>query len=280
MFNNFPAVFLAVMATLLLGACAGVASHATRLQHSDALAAASGWQRIDLDAGTFQMAAWAPATSAEEAVLTVYIEGDGQAWITRTLVSPDPTPIHPTALELALRHPRGAAAYLARPCQYVAGADARNCSPVFWTDKRFAPEVVAATMIAVDQLKARAGARRLVLVGFSGGGAVAALVAARRNDVDMLITVAGNLDHKAWTDHHHVPPLTGSLNAADAWQALAGLRQRHFIGGADTVINRATIAPYVARFPPGQRPQVTVIDGHDHQCCWARDWPALLASPP
>ena len=271
--------FLSVAATFLLAACAGVPGSMTRLQHANDLAAAAGWKRLDLDAGPFRLAAWMPATPVQDAVLTVYMEGDGLAWITRTVVSPDPTPIQPTALQLALRHPQGAAAYLARPCQYVTGADARNCAPAYWTDKRFAPEVVAAAMVAVDQLKAQTGASRLVLVGFSGGGAVAALVAARRNDVDMLITVAGNLDHKAWTDHHHVPPLAGSLNAADAWQALAGLPQRHFIGGADTIVNRATIAPYIARFPPGQRPQVTVIDGYDHQCCWARDWPALLASP-
>jgi hypothetical protein len=45
---------------------------------------------------------------------------------------------------------------------------------------------------------------------------VASLVAARRHDVVRLVTVAGNLDHLAWTTLHGVSPLTGSLNPADA----------------------------------------------------------------
>ncbi len=277
MLNKSVARLLALLTAVLSSACADLSS-ATRLRHADELAAVAGWQRIYLDAEPFRLAAYVPARTSGGAALTVYIEGDGLAFITRSQVSLDPTPLRPTALELALRHPQGAAAYLARPCQYVAGTDARNCSAAYWTDARFAAEVVTATGKAVDQLKERAGARSLVLVGFSGGGAVAALVAARRSDVDMLITVAGNLDHRAWTDYHHVPPLTASLNAADAWQALAGLPQRHFMGSEDGVINRTVMASYIARFPPGQRPQVRVIDGYDHHCCWARDWPALLAA--
>ncbi|MET0962642.1 MAG: alpha/beta hydrolase [Noviherbaspirillum sp.] len=274
MFNRSPVRVMAALSAILLSACAGL-SPETRLRHADELAAASGWQRTLLDAEPFRLAAYLPA-ELRGAVLTIYIEGDGLAWISRSQASLDPTPLRPIALELALRHPNGAAAYLARPCQYVSGADARNCAPAYWTDARFAPEVVAAAGKAVDQLKARAGAGRLVLVGYSGGGAVAALVAAGRRDVDMLVTVAGNLDHRAWTAHHGVPPLTGSLNPADAWQALVGLPQRHLLGSEDRTINRASIASYIARFAPAQQPQLRIIDGYDHQCCWARDWPALL----
>jgi hypothetical protein len=50
------------------------------------------------------------------------------------------------------------------------------------------------------------------------------------------------------------------------------------MGSEDGTINRAVMASYIARFPAGQRPQVRVIEGYDHHCSWARDWPALLAA--
>ena len=137
----------------------------------------------------------------------VRIEGDGLAWLSRSQVSADPTPMQPVALELAMRQPGGAAAYLARPCQYVQGPDARNCATAWWTDRRFAPEVVTASSLAIDQLKLRFSAQRLVLVGYSGGGAIAALVAAQRHDVALLVTVAGNLDTQAWTALNRITPL-------------------------------------------------------------------------
>ncbi|GAB2181920.1 hypothetical protein DLREEDagrD3_21430 [Denitratisoma sp. agr-D3] len=49
------------------------------------------------------------------------------------------------------------------------------------------------------------GARRLTLVGYSGGAA--ALLAARCSDVVRLVTIAGNLDHRAWTRYHHITTL-------------------------------------------------------------------------
>jgi hypothetical protein len=50
-------------------------------------------------------------------MLTVYIEGDGFAWLSRSQASYDPSPLNPVGLELALRHPLGESAYLARTCQ-------------------------------------------------------------------------------------------------------------------------------------------------------------------
>lgn len=212
--------------------------------------------------------------------LTVYIEGDGLAWITSSQVSLDPTPMRPIALELALRHPRGTAAYLARPCQYVEGTAAGNCSSTWWTDRRFAPEVIEASNAAVDQLKFRFGAREVELVGYSGGGAVAALVAARRHDVSRLVTVAGNLDTVRWTSSHQVSPLAYSLNPADAWPALARIPQVHLVGQRDTNVTQKVVESYVARFPPGERPTLRVLEGFGHSCCWAENWAELYDGLP
>lgn len=262
-----------------LSACVNL-SPQIRWQHADQLAAQAGWQKLRIPTAEFILAAYAPKTNLASDTLTVYIEGDGLAWLSASHVSDDPTPRNPIGLELALRQPQAAAAYLARPCQYVADADARNCRTAFWTSARFAPEVIAASDQAISQLKQRVKASRLVLVGYSGGGAVAALVAARRKDVVQLITVAGNLDHRAWTALHQVPPLDGSLNPADAWQALAHIPQWHFVGARDVVVSQAIANAYATRFPAQLQPSIIVVPAFTHACCWVEQWPTLIRGLP
>lgn len=263
----------------LLPGLAGCLNLAPQLRrdNADQLAAASGWERVRLPAGRFVLAGYLPGNiPATAATLTIYIEGDGLAWINGSLISLDPTPIRPMGLALALRHPHGAAAYLARPCQYVEGADAQGCSPRYWTGHRFAPEVVESASQAVDMLKQQFQAKQLVLVGYSGGGAVAALVAARRHDVALLVTVAGNLDHQTWTEQHHATPLTGSLNPADAWRQLLDVPQLHFVGDRDQVVGRKAAEAFANHFPADRRPEIRIIPGFDHICCWAEQWPELF----
>lgn len=276
-----------LMAGILVG-CA-VPSPGERVRLAGQLVAEANWRPLRLHTASFTLAAYVPTQKpAQESTsssvgsastsdtLTVYLEGDGLAWISRSQVSLNPTPLEPTALKLALRHPGTAAAYLARPCQYVYGPDARNCSKAYWTDQRFSPEVVVAVNEAVDQLKTRAGARRITLVGFSGGGAVAALVAARRTDMRMLITIAGNLDTDAWTKHHGITPLDGSLNPADQWQLLRSVQQLHFVGSDDSVVPEAVIRSYLNRYPTDLRPELRVVQGFGHHCCWEQQWANLI----
>lgn len=47
---------------------------------------------------------------------------------------------------------------------------------------------------------------------------------------------AGNLDHRAWTEYHHLPPLIQSLNLADYKETFALIPQVHYIGENDKVI--------------------------------------------
>ncbi len=266
-------IFLIVMLLALAG-CADL-SPQSRWQHADQLAGKTGWKKLRIPAGSFVLSAYVPGSMAQSDTLTVYIEGDGLAWLSRSQPSNDPTPLNPIGLELAMRHPQGAAAYLARPCQYVEANDSANCRRYFWTDGRFAPEVIEASNQAVGDLKQRSGATKLVLVGYSGGGAVAALVASRRKDVIRLVTVAGNLDHRRWTDVHHVPALKGSLNPADAWQALVTLPQLHLVGGRDEVVSHYVADSYISRFPADRRPPVLILPDFDHVCCWVDRWPSI-----
>jgi pimeloyl-ACP methyl ester carboxylesterase len=240
------------------------------------LAAAAGWRWQSLAAGPFDLAvALRPSTGGD--TLTVYIEGDGLAYLSPTERAMDPTPTDPLALRLALAHPgNGPVAYLARPCQYRAVASGRNCRSDYWTVARYAPEVVDSAGIALDQLKARLGsATRLILVGYSGGGAMAALLAERRNDVVGLVTVAANLDLEQWVHANGLTPLRGSLDpAADAGR-LATLPQIHFVGAQDRMVDGRVASAFLSHQAAGARASIVEIEGQDHACCWATAWPAL-----
>ncbi|AVO55914.1 alpha/beta fold hydrolase [Ectopseudomonas mendocina] len=261
----------AALLTLVVG-CATLPTPEQRAHTADKLAAERGWAAQNLEAAPFQLRAYLPKAAADD-TLVIYLEGDGFAWLTSTRPSTDPTPLTPVALQLALAQPSGAVAYLARPCQFIATQPA--CSRDYWTDARFAPEVVDSLAQAVDQLKARVGARQLILVGYSGGGALALLLAARRDDVARVVTVAGNLDPQAWTTHHRLQPLKRSLSPADQRLALAGTRQQHLAGGRDRIVPAALASAFNDASPPGTPSRVYLLPEHDHACCWARDWPSL-----
>ncbi|MCD8562495.1 MAG: hypothetical protein LRY54_00110 [Alphaproteobacteria bacterium] len=115
---------------------------------------------------------------------TVYIEGDGLAWLSRNEISLDPTPTNPVALNLAAMDKAKNVAYLARPCQFSKMIDKNTACPAkYWTNERFAPDVINAMNAALDNIKHQYDITEFNLVGFSGGANIAALLAAARTDV-------------------------------------------------------------------------------------------------
>lgn len=257
-----------------LAGCTTIPSAAARRQTADEVAAARDWRRSTIAAPGFELTAYVAQRITPDEKLTIYIEGDGLAWISADTPSLDPTPRDPLALRLALAQPSGNAAYLARPCQFV-GIDSPRCSQRYWTRARFAAEVIEAMDAGVTQLKSRFGARQLTLVGYSGGAAVAALLAARRPDVERLVTVAGNLDHRAWTTYHRISPLADSLNASDQADQLRTIRQTHFFGSLDDVIPPALALNLPSGLRGPQNQHLKFMKGYDHRCCWNENWPRL-----
>jgi predicted esterase len=264
------------LSLFLLSACVTLTSSEHRDDTANQLAANHNWQAELIQTSHFDLISYQPEQDAKETLLTVYIEGDGLAWVTKNTVSTDPTPINPTGLKLAINHTQGNAVYLARPCQYTGGSEARNCTKHDWTDSRFSEQVIASTNEAISTLKTEFGAEQLQLVGYSGGGAVAALVTARRSDVIKLITVAGNLDHQAWTTFHHISPLSNSLNPAEYQKQLANIKQVHFVGANDNVIPPFLAQQFVAGFDNQTQADVVIVPNQEHNCCWDKIWTDLM----
>ncbi|RQO68118.1 alpha/beta hydrolase [Aquitalea sp. FJL05] len=260
---------------LLLSACAQLPDGASRLAQSQRLLQAKGWQGQYLQAGDFSLFSAGPvAQAAGNQPITVYLEGDGLAWLNSDTPSDDPTPLRPVGLQLALQQPDGVAVYLARPCQYAQPMPPQ-CQQAWWTAARFSEPVVAALDQALDQLKLQYGARQINMVGYSGGAALALLLAERRSDVQLLISVAGNVDPAGWIRLHALSPLQGSLDP------LAQLSQLHaghvwlLSGAEDENIPPALAAGVAAHLTAHLPVTLRTMPGFTHPCCWVETWPAL-----
>lgn len=212
-------------------------------------------------------------------LLVVYLEGDGFAWINRYRLSPDPTPKNSLVLALMVQDPNPAVLYLGRPCQYLGEAVA-DCPSQYWSSHRYAPEVVAAMGGAIDTLKQSVQAEEIILVGYSGGGTIGALLAAQRADVRGLITVAANLDVAAWTAHHQVSPMPHSWNPVDFAQGLANVPQFHWAGKQDQQVPPAILHAYLRHLHNPVAVTVQEVPDFDHACCWVSSWPTWLAKVP
>jgi pimeloyl-ACP methyl ester carboxylesterase len=234
---------LAIALSLLLAACAsgGDIAGAGRLEPAVVKGPAFDLQTWRRDDGS--------------APLTVYIEGDGFAYLDQNTASSDPTPRDAIGLRLAAADPGLAVLYIARPCQFVRDS---RCTPRDWTVDRFNERMVAAIDAAIGPQQ-----RKLILVGYSGGGVIAAQIATRRRDVERLITVAAPVDLDRWTRRLNLSPLG---------HAPIDVRVPHvaFAGELDARV------PLDTATLPGAR-QI-VVPGFDHRCCWAREWPRLKAS--
>jgi len=215
-----------------------------------------------------------PARGLAEGPLTIYLEGDGQPWRSGQPAA-DPTGKHLLALALMLQD-QAPSAYVTRPCYHaVVMPDA--CDVELWTGARYGAAVVAAVRSAiVDAERELGGGRGLRLVGYSGGGVLALLVAAELGRADVqVVTVAANLDTQAWSDHHRVLPLSLSRNPATDLPDQLPYTAVHLIGSADTIVPPQTLAGFKRRYPGHEYRE---FPGFDHQCCWASQWQQILAN--
>jgi pimeloyl-ACP methyl ester carboxylesterase len=148
-----------------------------------------------------------------------------------------------------------------------------QCRPSVWTSERYSAAVVGSMTAAVARYCAEHRFDRVLLVGYSGGGALAALMAPRLPDAVGLVTIAGNLDTDAWTQLHGYLPLTGSLNPA-LQPPLRGVMQWHFAGALDSNVPPDLAQRYRGEVPPER---FLTYPRFDHVCCWRREWPRMFA---
>lgn len=266
--------YLLIVLVFLLSGCVSDEGR----ERADVLAKRTGLNSKYLQTSTFILRSWSRMTDPTQPV-HVYIEGDGFAWISRSRPSDNPTPRQPTGLMLAAADSAANVVYLARPCQFIGPPLPANCSATWWTDNRFSPQIVQAMDEAITlAVKAWPGIA-IELVGYSGGGAIAAVIAARRHDVRSLRTVAGNLDVAYVNALHNVSAMPNALSPMDVATQLAALPQIHITGSQDTTVPPG-VATRFQRATGSHCVQVEEIKGMAHGSDWSAVWPGLLKQPP
>lgn len=215
-------------------------------------------------------------SNSENDILIIYIEGDGHSWKSKYRISEDPTPENPVALKLAAVDLRPNVFYLARPCQYLNKISLKKCPAVYWTSHRYSIDVVNAINQAITSIKAGKNASKIELIGFSGGGVIAALVAAVRDDVSRVVTIASNIDHISWSKHHVVSLLEGSLNPIDFIDDLKNIRQLHLWGEKDRVVPVKTQTRFINSFEKNELFEYKILPEYTHTCCWEDYWTNTL----
>ena len=240
------------------------------------LAAKNNWQRFTSKHDYLTVVGFFKPKSNSSEILHVYIEGDGAPWIYPWMPPENPTPFRPIAFELALKDPHPNVLYMARPCQLTIGKEREGCQVELWTNARFSMDVVNSTNTAISRFLKSINGKKVVLFGYSGGGAVATLVAAQRNDTLGIITVSGTLDHAIWTSYHNVSPLKQSLNPISYSKKLSKIPQVHFIGEDDAIMPKVVAKSYLKSLKKDHKAKIVSLFKYDHSCCWVDNWSNLL----
>lgn len=254
-----------LIAALIIASLVPGCSSAVRLED---LSDDAGHSVLSVPSSPFPLQALVPEQRKQLKlpILRVYIEGDGHAWATSSQPSLDPTPHNPMVALLAIGDATPAV-YLARPCQYIQND---GCDVQVWTDGRFAPGVIQSMSEALDMLKNTYQSHSLELIGYSGGGAIALLLAAQRDDVSKIQTMAGNIDPEAWVVLHGLSTLKGSLDPLADVEKLKDIEQRHLVGRSDTVVPPSLARGY-ARKLQGRCVEVVEVDAA-HDTGWQAVW--------
>lgn len=254
---------------LLVAALNGCAAPAARFH---AAADNRGFSHESVMGAGFRHAVFTAVRAAAPEVLHIYLDGDGRPWRAGGRPALDPTPRGDLVLRLMARDP-ASKVYLGRPCYHGHHRDA-GCAAGLWTHGRYAEPIVASMAAAIERLQRRYGHPQLVLIGYSGGGSLALLLAPRLPDVRAVVTLAANFDVQAWTRHHGHTPLRGSLHPLSIAALDADVTQIHAFGLRDRQVPPA-ITRAIARTQPSAR--LVPVEEADHGCCWQRHWPELMS---
>lgn len=226
---------------------------------------------LTYDKGRLPLTLWRPM-QARSSTLRLYIEGDGRAWVRAGRPSTDPTPVNRLVHQLMLQDSFRDIAYLSQPCQYVMNS---ACDRNVWTFGRYSLQVLESMNLAMDEIKRKGNYQAFELVGYSGGGAMALLLAAHRNDVISIRTVAGNLLPSVTNQIHGVSPMPGAMNPADFSDKLSQIPQVHFVGAEDRVIPLSISQSFAKTLKKNDCVTIQSVTA-DHQHGWIEQWQRLL----
>lgn len=247
----------------------------TKVRLPDVEAEKNGFKKVLVWGAPFWITTYQRIISPKDRIV-FYIEGDGHAFVRRFRISEDPTPRDPMLLRLAFSDPRANVVYIARPCQYTPMEQNPACNKAYWTDKRLSKEVVDSMNMVITSV---AEGKKFDLVGFSGGGGIAVLVAAKNEKVNSILTIAGNLDHVEFNKFHRVRPMIGSLNPIDYAKKINHIPQLHVSGGEDKIVPVFINQRYIDASMPSKCVKREIIPEASHNKKWNKFWDYIVNIP-
>jgi len=262
--NGLTAVMRSACFALVSTLLAGCASPAER---ADVVAERAGLSTVALVGGGFSLKGFERQTSGRHA--TVFIEGDGRPWRAGgRVIAEDPTPLRLLALSWMEKTP-GPTLYLGRPCYFQSKAD-QPCDAMLWSYGRYSEQVVQSMVEALGGwLQKRPHISSLTLVGHSGGGVLALLLAERVPHTKEVIALSTPVDVDAWTSLHAYTPLFTSLNPVNQPGWRAGVQRSFYFGEAD---HQVPPSQFVSPARAISDAEVTVVKGVGHDCCGPDIW--------
>ncbi len=265
---------LLVMA-LVLASLQGCSS--VPLNDADASAVAVSMRRREITAGSFRLTTYSRIRDTNKPV-TIYIEGDVRGWLPSADPGIDATPDDSMGLRLAALDPSTNVVFISHPCQFGIGDPA--CFDEFWEKGALAQQVFASINRAVDHVAIVFAHPQLNLVGYSGGGAVAAVLASRRRDVVSLRTIAGNLDPDGNGRAHASDPQNDFIDPMEIASRLALLPQEHFVGDKDVFVPPFLTENFVKAIGVSYCVKVTHVPYATHQTGWQEVWASRATKTP
>lgn len=258
-----PAGAFLLLVYCLLSLLSGCSTLESRME---TIAAAAHLEQRRIPGNDFELFALERRRANDD--IHIYIEGDGRPWTGGgTRISIDPTPRQPSALELMADDPLGQL-YLGRPC-YFGSANSAPCESRLWTYERYGETVVAAMTEALRKWAMGHAHGRITLIGYSGGGVLALLIAERLPSIHRVVAIATPVDHKRWTQVHDYTPLYGSINPAEQSEWRANVERIFIFGENDDNVAPKIFAPLAARI---SNARIIILPKEGHDCCRHEAW--------
>ena len=205
-------------------------------------------------------------------VLHVYLDGDGTPWERNRWIADDPTARNPLILQLMSQDDMPSI-LLGRPCYYGLNHE-QGCDNKYWTSHRYSKKVVDSLVAVLNAWLDQHDFKKVVLIGYSGGGSLAMLMAENIKQVSKVVTIAANLDVAAWSQYHGYLPLNSSLNPAEEGVLNPDIQQIHFAGKDDEVVPAFIIMDFSSS---QDNALYYEVERQDHACCWKEEWMNVLA---
>ena len=272
-----PLLFVLLLATLLLPGCA---SQVTDLGKVISGAGTKGSRIQEFRTPSGIPIQWVQLNRVENSNVTFYIEGDGDAYVSRTRPSKNPTPTNPLALNLALDDRSENVFYLARPCQFVPTGANRSCGSPVWTTERFSPVFITAYEVLLNRIINEYDFRQVTLVGFSGGASIVLGVAPKVERLALVKTVAGYIMRASLNRSKGVPTNYAQTDPFSNIQNVVSIPQVHFSGSRDRVIPTAFVREFSNKVNElgGCSRHIEVASGHLSD--WEQLWSRLIVERP